>query len=561
MSAFSDFFSRFFSPLNTAQKVLFGLFAVGIILIFSLLFYWALRPDYALLFGNLGSASAQEIVEDLDSEGVSYRLEDGGSSIFVPRNRVHDLRLQYASQGAASSDHSGYELFDESTLGMTDFMQRVNKKRAIEGELGRTISNLSQVENARVHLVLPERNPFESQQVEATASVILSLDRGRELRPSQVEGIASLVSGSVEHLEKTAVTILDQEGNELSDVIHDGDFASASNQMSIQKEMESYLTEKGQSMLDRVLGPGQAILRVATDHDFEVLRRQSENIDPNTRIVISEERRTDYTSDTRSQPLEVNEFTAPGMLNETITTGESADESTVTLRNYDVSTSFEEYEKPVGALDRISASILLNYRQETEVTEEGEQVVSYEPYTDQEVEEIREILVSALGIQMERGDRLTINQIQFHDTQDQLYQQVQYEEPFPYNELLRWLLIFAAIGIAGALLYGMLRPAVRSADGSDQSYLFKIRPEVSGTEQGQKELPRDESSQHEGEQQGEDQSGDLYKNKLTPEAQKRLEAKSKMFEEIKHFAEYQTEETANLVRSMMAQNNKGEQSS
>ncbi len=559
MSAFSDFFSRFFSPLNTAQKVLFGLFVVGIILVFSLLFYWALRPDYALLFGNLGSSSAQEIVEDLDSEGVSYRLEDGGSSILVPRNRVHDLRLQYASQGAASSDHSGYELFDETTLGMTDFMQRVNKKRAIEGELARTISSLSQVESARVHLVLPERNPFESQQAEATASVILSLDRGRELRPSQVEGIASLVSGSVENLEKAAVTILDQDGNELSDVIHDGDFASASNQMSIQKEMESYLTEKGQSMLDRVLGPGQAILRVATDHDFEILRRQSENIDPNTRIIISEERRTDHTSDTRSQPIEINEFTGPGMLNETITTGESADESTVTLRNYDVSTSFEEYEKPVGALDRISASILLNYRQETEVTEEGEQVVSHEPYSDQEIEEIREILVSALGIQMERGDQLTINQIQFYDTQDQLYQQVQYEEPFPYNELLRWLLIFAAIGIAGALLYGMLRPVARSADGSDQSYLFKIRPEVSGTEQGQKELPRDESSQYEGEQQGEDQSGDLYKNKLTPEAQQRLEAKSKMFEEIKHFAEYQTEETANLVRSLMAKNNGGEQ--
>ena len=564
MSAFTDFFGQFFQPLNTAQKVLFGVFAVGIILVFTLLFYWALRPEYALLFGNLGSASAQEIVEDLESEGVNYRLEDGGSSIFVPRSEVHDLRLQFASQGSAASDHDGYELFDESTLGMTDFMQQVNKKRAIEGELARTIGSMSLVEHARVHLVLPERNPFEAQQGEASASVILTIEGGRDLQTSQVEGIASLVAGSVEHLNKSEVTILDQDGNELSDVIHNGDFASASNQMSIQKEMESYLTEKGQSMLDRVIGPGEAIVRVTTEHDFEQLRRQSENIDPDTRIIISEERRTDRTTDTRSQPIEIDEMTPPGLRNETITTSSSDDESSVTLRNYDVSSHFEEYEKPVGTLDRVSASVLLNYKRETETTDEGEVVVNYEPYTNEELNEIRDVLESALGIRLERGDELAINQFQFHDTEDDLYQQVQYEQPFPYNELLRWLLIFAAIAIAGGLLYGIMRA---SGQGGEKPFLFKIRPEVSGTEQGQKELPRDHTSESYQpsessgqEQQGEEHSAEIYKSKLTPEAQRRLEAKSKMFEEIKNFAEFKSEDTANLVRSLMAKNKGGEQS-
>ncbi len=563
MSAFSDFFSRFFQPLNAAQKVLFGLFAVGIILVFVFLFYWALRPEYALLFGNLGSSSAQEIVEDLENEGVNYRLEDGGSSIFVPRSEVHDLRLQFASQGAASSDHDGYELFDESTLGMTDFMQQVNKKRAIEGELARTIGSMSQVEHARVHLVLPERNPFETEQGEASASVIVTLEGGQELQTSQVEGIASLASGSVEHLDESDVTILDQDGNELSESIHDGDFASASNQMGVQKEMENYLAEKAQSMLDRVLGPGEAIVRVSTEHDFEQIRRQSENIDPDSRIIISEERRNDRITDTRSQPIEIDEMTPPGMRNETITTSSSDDESTVTLRNYDVSSYVEEYEKPVGNLDRVSASILLNYKRETETTEEGETVVNYEPYDNQELNEIREILEGALGIQIERGDELAINQIQFHDTEEDIYQQVQYEEPFPYNELLRWLLIFAAIAMAGGLIYGILRA---SGQSSDKPFLFKIRPEVSGSEQGQKELPREQSAETSGmggsesEQQGEEQSTDIYKSKLTPEAQRRLEAKSKMFEEIKNFAEFKSEDTANLVRSLMTKNKGGEQS-
>lgn len=262
MNKYFQLFQDFFGPLSNAQRMMFiGLFVV-ILGMISGLFYWSQQEDQMLLFGGLESEAAQEIVTELETRGIKYSLQDGGRSIYVPSDRVHELRLDLAPMGGGFTDIQGYELFDTNALGMTDFMQEVNKKRALEGELARSINSLEQVESSRLHIVLPERSPFDETTIQASASVILNLKANRSLTPDQIEGITALIAGSVEELEPTNITILDQAGNRLTDEIdYESEFTMGTTQMQLRQKTEAYLTDRVQSMLDRVRSRKQYFTR------------------------------------------------------------------------------------------------------------------------------------------------------------------------------------------------------------------------------------------------------------------------------------------------------------
>ena len=542
MGRFTESFRSFFEPLSTAQKSIFALLVVGLLIFVGTMFYMTLRPDYALLFGSLPAESANDIVEELEERNVSYRVEDGGRSIFVHRENVDELRMKLASISTAHSDFRGYELFDENALGMTDFMQRVNKKRALEGELSRSISSLEQIDHARVHLVLPERTPFQRTTVEASASIMLNLNRGQSLSKQQVQGMSSLVAGSVEGLEIEAITVLDQNGNRLTEEMHMGTaLASGSKQMQLRQKTESYLTERGQTMLDRVLGPGNSILRVAAEHDFEKLSRESDIIDPDSRVIISEERRSESNSDEGYQTLPVDEFTPLELRGETVMTSSRNNENVIQTRNYEVNTIRELFEKPQGDINRLSASVLLNYKQTVQQDENGEQIVVAEPYTDEEIDELRGVVEAALGINGDRGDVITITQREFFDPMADPYQQVM-EQPVPWNQILRWVLIAAALAAVAALLYNI-----------SQRFREEKHPVLFG------EFPegQDVEVAGEGEEQDEqaimsEEEEDFYNRKLSSSARKRLDDKSFVTEEIRDFIEMQPDDAANVVRAMMS---------
>ena len=241
--------------MNSAQKVMFGLL-LSLVIIISEPYFWAQQDEQVLLFGNLNLDNANSIVQKLDEKNIDYKISDGGNAIYVPSDKVHSLRLELASYGGGNTENKGYELFDTQSLGMTDFMQQVNQKRALEGELSRSINSLTQVRNSRVHLVLQERSPFEESSVEASASVILTLEPGNRLSSNQTSGIASLISGSVEGLSPNSVVILDQLGNRLSDDTDQDAGGDMGRYICKSSKNEAYLTDKGQSMLDRVLGAG-----------------------------------------------------------------------------------------------------------------------------------------------------------------------------------------------------------------------------------------------------------------------------------------------------------------
>lgn len=546
MSRFIESFQQFFGPLNPAQRTMFIGMVAAIILIVGFLFYWALKPDYTLLFGSLHNESAKEIVEQLDEKGIKYRIDDGGRSIYVSGSEVHQLRMELASVSSSQSETNGYELFDENSLGMTDFMQQVNKKRALEGELARSINSLDQVEFSRVHLVLPERTPFQESTVKASASVILNMKQGKKLDKEQVEGISSLIAGSVEGLDASAITVLDQAGNRLTENTDaDSDFASGNMQMKMRQKTESYLTERGQTMLDRVLGSGNSILRVSAEHDFDKLLRESDLIDPDSRIIISEERRSEVQNNEGMQQVPIDEFTPIDQRGETVVTSRNDNESTSQIRNYEINKTREVFEKTQGEIERLSASVLLNYKQNREVNEEGNEVMVAEPYSQEEIEEFREVVRLALGMNSERGDELTITQIQFHDPTNVDSYGMLTDQPTPWNNIFRWGLILASfLGIV-ALIY-----SIRKRLGTEEPDVTMSLPKPAEPDLDQLSLTDEEKESMD--EMSEEEVEDFIDKKLAAKSRKQLEQKAYVMEEIKDFVELKPAEAAQVVRSLMA---------
>jgi len=445
---------EFFGVMNSAQKVMFGLLLSLVIIISGAIFFWAQQDEQVLLFGNLNPDNANAIVQKLDEKNIDYEISNGGNAIYVPSDKVHALRLELASYGSGNTDSKGYELFDSQSLGMTDFMQQVNQKRALEGELQRSINSLTQVQNSRIHLVLQERSPFEESSVEASASVILTLEPGNRLSNNQTAGIASLISGSVEGLSPNSVVILDQLGNRLSD---DADRDSGGDmgniQMQIKQKSEAYLTEKGQSMLDRVLGAGNSIVRVSVEHDFQKVMIEKDSFDPDSRIIISETNSDQTTADIDREQINATDYTPVEYMDEALVIGENNIESSTQSRNYEVSREKQYIEETQGEIIDITASILLNQKVEQSLDGNGEPVLdgNGEPvtvpiaYTEEELDNFRNLLARALGIEADNGgtleDKIAVSQIEFEYSPYRENIDYQNNQPSDFSDIIRWSLI------------------------------------------------------------------------------------------------------------------------
>ena len=542
MDNYTKAFQEFFGPLSNAQRVMFVGLMVVIITIVGSIFYWSQKTDYTLLFGGLQPEVAQEIVAELNGQGVSYELKDGGT-IYVPDDQVYELRMQLAALGGSSAtDVKGYELFDSNSLGMTDFMQQVNKKRALEGELARSINSLDQVEFSRIHLVLPERSPFEEASVEASASVILNLQRGNKLEKDQIEGITALIAGSVESLEAGNVTVLDQAGNRLTDEIdYEGEFGFGSTQMQLRQKTEAYLTNRGQTMLDRVLGAGNSILRVSVEHNFDRLLRESDLIDPDSRTVISEESREQTNATEASEPQPIDSRLPPEERGNPVVVSSNETSSTSETRNYEVNRTREVFEKTQGELENVTASVLLNYKKVTSEGPEGEQTVTYEPYPEAEVEEFREVVMLALGMRQDRGDQLSIKQIEFFDKEFIGTDEYFTNQPMFNNNTLRWSLIGLTFIVVIFLLNNIRK---KMGDGD-----LKVTSEFKADDQLEGAAKQNAlEGNKEGEALGE---GEGNQAALTDQKQKQLPEKKYSKEEIVNFVELKPAEAAQVVRAMM----------
>jgi flagellar M-ring protein FliF len=504
-----DIFRKFKELLNRlSQRNRIVLASVTAIVIFSLImiFVWANRPEYSLLYSKLEAGDASQIVDDLKASSIPYKLVDGGSSIMVPKKFIYELRLKYAGQNLVSSGNVGYELFDKNNLGLTDFMQKINLKRALEGELSNTINQIDVILQSRVHLVLPEKALFEDEEVKATASVILKLQPKAILERQQVMGIARLVASSVEGLSAENVVIVDTFGHVLSkNDTREDEIGLSSSQYELQHNVEKYLAHKAQAMLDKVLGVNNSIVRVNAELNFEKVKRTTESIDPENTAVLSEER-----NEERSTRTDTTMFQR---------------ENTIT--NYEMNKVVETYEGSLGQVERLAVAVFVNGVREVD----AEGVERNVPRSEEEITIITEIVRTAVGFAANRGDQVVVQQLEFDQTTMDREREIlaSIEQKETVNQ-------YAKIGlvIVGALIMLYVLRSVFKKIGIDE-YIQKQRKQLLGE--------MEQQLAHKGEV-----SEEKMNERMAEEQRKRIEVQDRMTKEIKEFTTGDAERSARILR-------------
>lgn len=409
------------AAIPTSKKIIAVAGIAAAIAVITVIVLWANRPVFSVLYSNLSPEDAGTITEKLKELKVPYEIKDSGS-VMVPADKVHEMRMMLASQGLPTGGGVGFEIFDKTSIGMTDFIQKLNYQRALQGELSRTITQLSEVEQARVHLAMPEKTLFSDKKQHTTASVVLKLRGGKTLSQSQVQGIAHLVSSSVEGLSPQNITIVDTHGNVLSRPSDDSYNVQLTNyQNDYQRGLEKSIEDRVQSMLERAVGTGKVVVRVSSTLDFKQVETTEEKYDPDNAAVRSEQRSQENSSGSSGNASGVPGVLSnlPGAKAENPKAGgghgspSSQSSHTQETINYEINKTVNHILEPVGALKRLSAAVLIDGNYEAVKGTDGKETMKYIPRTEEELKKYSEIVKRAVGFSEDRGDQVEVMSIPF----------------------------------------------------------------------------------------------------------------------------------------------------
>ncbi len=356
----------FLKGLSTTKKVVLLLVILGTVACMSMIMIWAGRPEFKVLYSNISSEDAGAILSRLKEKKIPYRISSNGKAILVPKEKVYELRLSLASEGLPKGGGVGFEIFDKTQLGMTEFVQNINYQRALQGELARTIDSFYEVVSSRVHIVMPVNSVFVEEEKPAKASVVIRLRPGMKLSKKEIKGIVNLVSASVPNLPSENVTVVDNHGDLLSSFIGDensklGEITSE--QLAFQRRVEKGLEERVETMLTQALGPGKAIVRVSCSFDFTKQKETEEIFDPR-KVIRSEQVLKQESSKNQNIPVGV-----PGVASNLVQRGAKKAQSTVqkpTFKkeektvNYEISKKMRHTIAPVGKITRISVAVMVD---------------------------------------------------------------------------------------------------------------------------------------------------------------------------------------------------------
>ncbi|MBI1820265.1 MAG: flagellar M-ring protein FliF [Nitrospirae bacterium] len=442
-------------PLARKLGIVTFLVAMGSVIV--VLWLWAQKPDFEVLYSNLASEDAGVIINKLKEAHIPYSFSPDGSAVLVPSDRVHEMRIQLASQGIPQGGIIGFEIFDRSSLGTTEFVQKINYRRALEGELDRTIGQLSEVSKARVHLAVPEKTLFSEHQEHARASIVVTLRPGKTLNEAQIQGVVHLVASSVEDLSPQAVTVVDNHGHILS---KNADTSSntrlSSSQLDYQHATDKKIEENIQTMLEKIVGPNKAIVRVTSLLDFRQVETTEEKFDPDSQTVRSEQRSEEKNSGSTNNPGPAG---VPGVLSNVPPKAESkAGESQGSqnsgqkkndLINYEISKTVSRIIEPTGTLKRLSVAVLVDGMYEPVKGEKGETTYKYLPRSEEDMKKLDELVKKAVGYSEERKDQVEVVNIPF-ESNNATVQEEAVEKEGAGSKLTPWL-PFARYGIMAVL--------------------------------------------------------------------------------------------------------------
>jgi flagellar M-ring protein FliF len=360
------------------------------------------RVNYGPLFSNLSPQDGAAIVKELEAARIPYVISAGGTAIEVPRDIIYSTRLKLAGKGVPAGSGVGFEIFEKTAFGVSEFTQQVNYLRALQGELSRTINALSAVQSSRIHLALPARSNFLGQEEKPSASVVVDLRPGYHLSPDQVQGIVNLVASSVPKLSADKVTVIDSSGRPLKEIIQTAASSEAEklNQLKLKHERE--MEQRIETMLDPVLGPGKVVVRANVQINPQETQMTREQFDPQNRVVRSQRQAVDDSGLKGGGVPGVQSNIPGGEGGRTL--AEAGSKRSSEMVTYEVGRTTSRIMEPRGQLQKLSVAVLVDGTYQKE---------KYIPRSKEEIEVIKGIVKRAVGFDADRGDEIEVANVPF----------------------------------------------------------------------------------------------------------------------------------------------------
>ena len=409
--------------LKTAmgRNVLIGAGVAAVLAVVVAIWMWSKAPDYRVLYANYSDKDGGAITASLDQMGVKYKFSEGGTAILVPAEQVPDLRLKLASQGLPKGGNVGFELMENQKLGVSQFLEQVNYQRSLEGELARSIQSLGSVAGARVHLALPKPSVFVRDAQKPTASVLLNLQSGRALDPGQVSAIVHLVASSIPELTIGNVTVVDQNGNLLSEQPKANALGKQldATQLKYVEQVQQNIIKQVESLITPIVGKGNVRAEATADIDFAQVDTAAEMYKPNSPPepqAIRSQQTSEQTGATTGAANGIPGALSnqpPGVATAPLDGGAPAGAAPATTgpgsknatTNYELDKTIRYEQRPMGGIKRLTVGVVVNYRRSVDPTS-GK--ISVKPLAAAEVAQINELVKQAMGYSQARGDTMNV---------------------------------------------------------------------------------------------------------------------------------------------------------
>ncbi len=410
-------FLKLINSLPISKKISMIFVIVLVITGFVFMFFWANQENYQILFSNLSPGDGNAIVAELTKKNIPYKVEANGTIILVPEEKVYELRLSMAGDGIPNGGNVGFEIFDHTDFKTTKFVQELNYRRALQGELARTINQFKEVKSSRVFIVIPEESLFVEDKKSASASI--QLDLRVNLPPAKLSAIVHLIANAVEGLEPEHVTVVDTKGR-LIFKGGTGDSASSElsgSQLDYKKKIENQTKENVQTLLEHIVGIDKAIVRVNAEIDFDKITLNEEEYDPTATAV-----RSSRNIEENAQIGQKRDETEQALIDQRRGVMPSPGETRNKKIKKDVATNYEINKitrtilKPAGTIKRLSVAAVIDGTYEFEKLNDGTTKRKYIPRTEQELKKFEEIVKKAMGYNEDREDQVTVSSISFSVT-------------------------------------------------------------------------------------------------------------------------------------------------
>jgi len=467
------------AALPAKSKASLGLGIAALIAVLAAITLWSSQGDYKVLYANLSEKDGGAIIAQLSQMNVPYRYSDGGGAILVPAAQVHDLRLKLASAGLPKGSIVGFELMDGAKFGQTQFQERLTFQRGLEGELTRSITAMSAVQNARVHLALPNQNGFFREQQKPSASVMLTLHAGRTLDRSQIAGIVHLVSSSVPEMNPKAVSVLDQTGTLLSAAPDATNGAGLdAQQLQYVNQIEASYNKRILDILEPVIGRDNLRAQVTADIDFSQVESTAEEFKPNQGENAQASVRSQQSSEQMGQSgagatgipgAASNQPPVPATAPVTgaaqpLQTAQNGGASNTNTRkeavtNYEVDKTVRVTRNATGTVKRLNAAVVVNHRSVTDAKGKTTTV----PLTPDEIEKLNVLVRESIGFKQERGDSVKVINAPFRIEKIEPDTTPIWKQPQTLDMLRAAAVPASLVLVAMVIVFGLIRPALKAA--------------------------------------------------------------------------------------------------